>query len=122
MLASFDRCVGAIAEVVARRELGAPTDSQVDDVARFLREVLRQMPDYLRIAFRILTIVFDASALVFHAKPFHRLPLGARARLVDAWSRTAVPFAPSFIAFFVTFGTFCISSDLHGGEDAAAVR
>jgi hypothetical protein len=114
MLPNFEQCVRALSEAIVRQERRAAANPRdILSVAEYLMETYSKMPDYLRIPFRGLTLLFDASSYVRYGKPFHRLPPDCRRRQMDFWATLPIRFAPSLIAFYRTFAAFGLSSDVY---------
>jgi hypothetical protein len=109
MLLSFDRTVAALSESVIRDR--CPGTESADPstyaaVARFLADQQRRMPDYLRIPFRCLTLLFDAWALPLTGRPFHRASPAQRARQIRAWKGSALGVRRDLIKFYESLSIF----------------
>jgi hypothetical protein len=118
MLLSFDKCIEAIAETLVTREF--PLSRQAEksgDIAAFLLEVHSRMPDYLRLVFRILTLVFDAWPYPMTGKPFHRLSLARRSDQLDRWEHSRLQSRHGLIAFYRTLAIFGLYSELYKQDD-----
>ena len=114
MLPSFEKCVDAIADTLIRQEM-APAEhaDSVRITATFLLATHRKMPDYLRLIFRILTLIFDAWSYPTTGKPFHRLSLARRMDQVTHWDKSRLQFRHALIAFFRTLTTFAFYSEIY---------
>ncbi|NWH09393.1 MAG: hypothetical protein HXY22_12250 [Alphaproteobacteria bacterium] len=117
MLLSFQETVRALAETLVSQEWGHDVSPQISErVALYVLATHARMPDYLRVAFRFLTLLFDASSLLFRGKPFHRLSFAQRVAQIAWWERSFLQFAASFIAFHRTFTTFGFYSEVFGRD------
>lgn len=106
-LLDFDRTVAAIAEVVARQSpVAAPDRDAVAEVVAFVLATHAKMPDYLRLGFRVLTLVFAASSVLRHGQPFDRLSSDRQARQVARWEKSSFGFQRGLVAFYRTFTVF----------------
>jgi hypothetical protein len=106
----FQRVVLAIAETLVDDHGGAGI-VQAPVVAAFLTGTHARIPDYLRRPLMVLTLVFDAWGVPTAGKPFHRLPLQARVRQVEAWRRSRIGPRRDLIKFFETLAVFGIYSE-----------
>lgn len=119
MLPGFASTVSSLAYSIIRARCGDTSPLADDRHNRVVRYVLAQhaaMPDYLRLPFAVLTVVFGAAALVLAGRPFHALPHERRWRVVTTWKRLPVSFARDLIRFYeslVVFGWFTVES---GGD------
>ncbi len=112
MLVSFDATVTALTDsIIKERCTGAGPDAtrSRESVSRFLTELHASMPDYLRFPMKCLTLAFDAWALPFTGKPFHRLNHEQRCRQIRAWQGSAIGKCRDLIKFYdslVVFGCY----------------
>ena len=107
MLPRFDKCVAAIADTVVRQETPSAAQAEnIGTVAAFLLATHARMPDYLRFAFRILTLTFDAWSYPTTGRPFHRLSLARRTAQLSRWQHSRLQFRSSLIAFYRTMAIF----------------
>jgi hypothetical protein len=124
MLLSFERVVCVLIESIVR-ERCADSRSRAHEtelaVARFLLEVCGRMPDHARLVLRLLMLVFDAWAIPFTGRPFHKLPHEKRWQQVETWRRSAVAVRRDLIKFYETLAVFGWYSECYG-EDYGAHR
>jgi len=114
MLLSFEKCLGAMAETVVRREAPEFSDDRhAYAVTRFLLTTHSKMPDYLRCAFYVLTLFFDGWSYPRHGRPFHRLSSDERARQMERWVSSRLAFGRSLITFYWTMATFGLASEIY---------
>ncbi|QRM56085.1 hypothetical protein [Sinorhizobium sp. BG8] len=114
MLADFEKCVGAIAEAIISQEGGPPEwRDHTATVSKFLIETQAKMPDYLRVAFHVLTLAFDAWSYPTAGQPFHRLSLQRRTDQIARWQASRLKFRQSFAGFYKTFTIFGLYSELY---------
>ena len=74
------------------------------------------MPDYLRLPFAALTVVFGLTAVALTGRTFHALPHERRWRVVEAWRRLPVSFARDLLRFYEGLVVFAWFTLEHGGE------
>jgi hypothetical protein len=106
----FQRVVLAIAETLVHHHGGGGT-VQTAAVASFLIGTHARIPDYLRLPLMVLTLAFDAWGVPTAGRPFHRLPLQARAKQIETWRRSRIGPRRDLIKFFETLAIFGIYSD-----------
>ena len=119
VLPTFTSTVSALAYSIVRARCADASPLADDRYNRVVRYVLAQhagMPDYLRLPFAALTVVFGVTAVGLTGRTFHALPHERRWRVVEAWRRLPVSFARDLLRFYeglVVFAWFTIE---HGGE------
>ncbi len=69
-------------------------------VARFVLAQHARMPDYLGLALKVLTLLFDARAIVFSGRPFHRLPHERRWRQIQSWRMSRLAPCRELVRFY----------------------
>jgi hypothetical protein len=121
MFLSFDRAVAALSESIIRDR--CPGMGSVDPrphaaVAGFLLDQHRRMPDYLRIPFRCLTLLFDAWALPLTGRPFHRASAAQRARQIQAWKGSALGVRRDLVKFYESLSIFAWFAERSARDDA----
>ncbi len=108
-----EKCVRALADTLVRMERPEKDGREnMVSVVGFLFATQARMPDHLRFAFRILTLVFDAWPYATTGKPFHRLDLPRRIDQVERWKRSRLAFRQGLIAFYRSFVIFGLYSEL----------
>jgi hypothetical protein len=113
MLLSFERTVSALADAIARQCQTPGCDAErVEAVCRFLTTAHSKMPDYLRVPFRLATLLFDAWPYPTKGRPFHRLDLSERATQIESWEKSRWEFRRGLIVFYRTLATFSLYSEL----------
>lgn len=121
MLLSFDRTVSALVESTIReRCAGADALTMREPVAAFLIGSCARMPDYLKGPFRCLTLAFDAWALPWSGRTFHRLPHERRWRQIRDWRASALGVRRDLIKFYETLTIFGCYSERYGRDDGHA--
>jgi hypothetical protein len=113
MLPSFEKTVRAIADTLVQQDPAPADASRGELIATFLLASHARMPDYLRLAIRLLTLFFDASSYPITGRPFHKLGFARRASQFDRWDRSRLKFRQSFTTFYRTLATFGLYSDLY---------
>lgn len=113
-LPSFEKCVQAIVDTLIRQELPSPKNpADVETIGAYVLAAHASMPDYLRLAFRILTVIFDAWSYPVAGKPFHLLSSGRRADQLRRWQHSRLGIRPALISFYRTLTFFGLYSDLY---------
>ncbi len=111
---SFEKCVRAIVNILLRQELPSARQSEnVESIVTYVLATHAGMPDYLRLAFRILTVVFDAWPYPATGKPFHRLSSDRREDQVNRWRSSRLQIRSGLIAFYRTFTIFGVYSEIY---------
>jgi hypothetical protein len=114
MFPSFEKCVGAIADTLVRQEMQSADRAQdAGTIATFLLASHARMPDHLRLAFRVLTLVFDSWSYPTAGKPFHQLSVPRRLDQVSRWGASRLQFRHALITFFRTLTTFGLYSEIY---------
>ena len=118
MLLSFEQAILAFADATVRRKQSILSESTGDfeAVSEFLLAVHSRMPDYLRLPFRFLVLLFDAWPYPATGKPFHRLSLPHRTAQIESWERSRLEFRRRLIEFYGTLATFGLYSELYGHD------
>ena len=116
--------IAAFADVVVKQRdaTSASKPRDVEAVSRFLLDVHSRMPTFLRLPFRVLTLIFDGSPYPSHGRPFHRLELAQRTAQIDTWRCSSVEARRRFVEFFGTLAVFGLYSELYGSDYEHAVR
>jgi hypothetical protein len=118
MWLSFDRTLTGFAEATVRRK-GLAIDNQAavaGAVAEYLQAVHKRTPDYLRLPFRVLTLLFDASSYLATGKPFHRLDGAGRVARIEAWERSRLEVCRRLMEMYGSLALFCLYSELYGQD------
>ena len=76
-------------------------------VTRFVLDQRRRMPGFLRLPMVALTLLFDAQAIVFTGRPFHRLPHERRWRQIERWRASRLSFRSEFVRFHQGLVVYC---------------
>lgn len=118
MLLNFERTIAALADTMVRnREPGLDRAGRdTEAVAQFLIMVMARMPDYLRLPFRVLTLIFDGWPILLTGKPFHRLDLARRAAQVATWQGSRIEIRRRLMEFYGSLAIFCLYSELYGQD------
>ncbi|MFO7718808.1 MAG: hypothetical protein R6W85_00020 [Gillisia sp.] len=113
MKPDFRRCVFGIIDALiadfktAGRDTARPI---IEKTSLFVLSRHSNMPDYLRLPFRALTLIFDSAPILTHGRPFHRLSGTLRKQIVKKWKSSSISFKNDFIRFFETLGIFAFYS------------
>jgi hypothetical protein len=122
MLLSFDRVVAALSESIIRDHCSGAESANpraYAAVASFLVDQHRLMPDYLRVPFRCLTLLFDAWALPFTGRPFHRASPAQRARQIGAWKGSVLGVRRDLVKFYESLSIFAWYAERSAQDDGA---
>jgi hypothetical protein len=109
MIVSFERTLHALADsIIYERCMNVETglDHSPGTVSNFLVEQYTRLPDYLRLPFKCLILVFDAWALLYRGRPFHRLSHDQRWLLIQAWQQSPISFFRDLMKFCETLSIF----------------
>jgi len=68
-------------------------------VVRFVLEQYDRMPVLLRLPIKLLTLVFDARAILTSGRPFHRLQHEQRWPQIEKWRDSRLEICSNFIRF-----------------------
>lgn len=121
MIPDFERSVRALADAMVEPAALAPDhDAALARIADFILATHAGMPDYLRLAFRILTLAFDAWALPFTGQPFHKADRAQRLAQVAAWEASRLTPRRALVVFYRTFATYGVYCERYEREDASA--
>ncbi len=122
---SFDATVAALTDSIVR-DLCGGTGTDAPEiraaVTRFVLEQHGRMPDYLRLPFKVLTLVFDIWPVPLAGRPFHRLPHERRLRQIRAWRKSALGFRQNLIKFFETLIVWGWYSEVYRSDERRAAN
>ncbi len=79
----------------------------------------RRMPDYLRLPFRCLTLLFDAWALPRTGRPFHRASPAQRSRQIRAWKGSALGVRRDLVKFYESLAVFAWHAERSASDSVA---
>lgn len=96
----------ATIEDLLGRPLGPSEGDVAARVARFVRDQRARMPDYLLVAMKALTFVFDLWPIPTTGRPFRHLSESEQARRVAAWKRSRLGPFRDFVRFHETLILF----------------
>jgi hypothetical protein len=107
MFPDFEKCVAAIVDTLLLQEKSRVKYSEnMEATLQFLRSTHAGMPDYLRLAFRILTLLFDAWPVLTKGRTFHQLDAPSRLHQLNNWNSSRLSFCAGLIAFYRSLTTF----------------
>lgn len=117
-LPSFEKCVRAIAStIIAERTSSEPSDANVDTVSAFLIATHSKMPDYIKVGFHALVLIFDGLPFLTTGKPFHQLDFVRREDRLHGWEQSHIGAKRSLIAFYRSMVLFRLFSETKGKRD-----
>lgn len=105
----FRRVVSALTYSVLTERCGftpAAGDISPNRVVGFVLDQQARMPDFLRLPLRVATLLFDAWAIPFTGRAFHRLPHPQRWRFVCAWKNSRLVFCRDLVRFYESLAVF----------------
>ena len=113
----FSITVEALCATLVRehRSLAALGDGRLGRVRRFVEWQMSQMPDYLQLPMKYLTVAFSLWTLMTTGRAFHRLDYLGRTRVLAHWRSSRIGARRDFIRFYETFAIY----DLAFSEEAA---
>jgi hypothetical protein len=118
----FQKCVLAITESLLAARPGADkslTPPALDFATQLILARHSDLPDHLRLPFRIVTLLFDVAPIFYRGRPFHALPANARAQIVHSWQGSRLVSKQDFIRFFDTLGTLAFYYSFADESDSA---
>ena len=93
--------VTAMAWQLGRSRAGGDSRLHTFDAeTSFLLQQMQNMPDYLRMPFRVLTIFFGLHTILFYGKTFPSLIPAQREEVIRKWKNSSLSFMSTFIRFF----------------------
>jgi hypothetical protein len=111
------RAIDALVDTLATEMCPAASATYRAVVCRYVRETVNVMPDYLRLGFLWLALLFDCWSLPTHGARFHGLNQKRRSAQVTSWRTSRIGFCRSMIAFYTTFTAFGLYSQVADGDD-----
>jgi len=88
-------------------------------VTRFVLEQCDRMPVLLRLPMKLLTLVFDARAIMTSGRLFHRLPHQQRWPQIERWRESRLAICSNFIRFhrgLVLYGWYAMLEERQGEQ------
>ena len=113
MLVSFRHTVQALTESILQERVGSDAKEFAGLVSRLIVEQHSRMPDYLRRALSVLTLIFGAWPLLSSGQPFHRLSAARKELQISAWKHSTLGVKRDFIRFYESLTLFAWSSEIH---------
>ncbi|MEP6828366.1 MAG: hypothetical protein ABJA10_09865 [Aestuariivirga sp.] len=114
MRPDFEKCVAAIADTIVRSDVPNFNNlASIGAVTQFLLKTHANMPDYLRIAFRILTLIFDAWPLATSGVTFHALDVASRSHQILSWKKSRLRPCSGLMTFYGSLTVFSFYSELY---------
>jgi hypothetical protein len=118
MIEASERCMAALLDTLVDHIRPGSDEGTRSAIRSYVVATVRAMPDYFRLAFRLLALIFDWWSLPTQGRRFHRLDADRRWRQVEAWRNSRFAFQRSMIAFYASFATFGLYSSVYS-EDYA---
>jgi hypothetical protein len=94
--------VTALAYQIGKSKCSAnqpPVHRTYNKEANFILLQMNNMPDYLRLPFRGVTLFFGLHTFLFYLKPFYRLQPFQREKVILSWKNSRLSFCQVFIKF-----------------------
>ena len=108
MTRRFENTVSALVYSFLRERCPAKPEVFFDnEVVRFLLAQHSRAPDYTRLPLRLLTLAFDAAAVVRTGKAFCRLGHGRRWRRIQRWRGSRLGPCRDLMQFYESFAVYC---------------
>lgn len=117
-LPDFERALTGFSDALVGRTGLVSRDEGVvvRGVADYLMAVHCRTPDYLRLPFRVLILLFDASPLPFRGRPFHRLDRDQRIAWIESWESSRLVICRRLMEMYGSLAMFGIYSELYGKD------
>jgi hypothetical protein len=116
MIVSFNSTIQSLVESIIQEQCpGGETHTchSPSTMMHFLAAQYAHLPDYLRLPFKCLVLVFDAWALPGTGRPFHCLPHARRWRQIQVWKRSSCGFRRDLVKFFETLTVFACYAEIY---------
>ncbi|WP_375194386.1 hypothetical protein [Sphingobium sp.] len=119
-LPDFEKALRGFSDAIVRRKgvANAEQGAVAGAVADYLLAVHSRIPDYLRLPFRVLILIFDASPLPMRGRPFHRLDSDQRIAWISAWEGSRLELCRRLMEMYGSLALFGLYSELHGADYA----
>jgi hypothetical protein len=88
-------------------------DAVANRVARFVTREHANMPDFLRLPIRALTLAFDAASIPHTGKAFHELSQARRLRQIASWRHSRMGFRRDLVRFYESLVIFGFGAEDH---------
>jgi hypothetical protein len=99
-MARLHHTIHALTACIARERCGLSDPVLLERVVAFVRGQFLRSPGYLRPPIRVLTLMFDAGAILRFGKPFHSLPHVQRWNRLQGWRSSRFGFRRDYVRFF----------------------
>jgi hypothetical protein len=112
MASRFELTVAALVDaMVTQRQGKAVAHVDLAAITRYVLATHASTPDYLRLALRWLTLLFDAWPYPSRGRAFRHLPLSERIRVVERWDASRLEARRSLMTFYRAFVIFSLYSE-----------
>ena len=104
----IDKTISALCYILVREHSGlsALLDGRLNHCERFIRVQLSNMPDYLHIPFRVLTLILTIFTFFKYGKVFHHLDDVTKHRVLTHWRSSRLGFRRDLIRAYQTLVVF----------------
>lgn len=109
MISSFELCVRAVVETILEDDGGADP-AVCAKVGDFILATWSRMPDHIRAALFLATIMFDVAPIARSASRFQRLDPRSRRNQLQRWQHARLNAMRSLPAFYRSLAVFARSS------------
>src|SRR4051794_107600 len=106
----IDATVSSLCQVILH-ERGL-AGAHLPPVVGFVTRQLGRMPDFTRLPFRMLIVLFGLQTLLLYGTPFAGASGGLRAQQVSHWRASRLGFRRDFIRFFDSLVVFSAASEV----------
>lgn len=117
-LPNFEKALAGFSDAAVRRK-GAITgdrSAMTRAVTDYLLAVHHRTPDYLRLPFRLLVLLFDASPVLLRGWTFHRLDADQRIAWIEKWEGSRLEVCRRLMEMYGSLAMFGIYSEIHGKD------
>lgn len=100
---SYKNVIESLSEGLTRIHLDGPRDATNPDSSFIAAELIsrqEQMPDFMRLPIRLLTVCFNLSGLLHGGQLFRHMPDDARTQRILAWKHSRVGLCRNLIRFY----------------------
>jgi hypothetical protein len=108
----FRKTVTALAWYFGRKRPASRLNagSVFEAEAQFVMSQIHNMPDYLRLPFRLVTLFFGLHTIVLYGKPFYKLKPHQKEKVILSWKYGMFDFKRVFVKFYESLVTLHVYS------------
>ena len=103
--------VMALCYQIGKQKNPSRSPSTFNKEANFVLLQMENMPDYLRLPFRWVTLFFGLHTILFYGRPFYRLAPAKRQKVILSWKNSFLSPLRDFIRFHESLVTVSVYSN-----------